>query len=438
MSASAPANTFASELIGRGAISGRQLVILAVCFVLNMLDGFDITVMSFTAPPIGDELGLSAERLGIVFSAALAGMMIGAMFLAPLSDVVGRRRVILGSFLVIGTMMSLTSLIQGLAPLVALRFVTGLGVGAMLASLASIAAEYLPERFRSFGVVAVTAGYPFGAVVGGFISAPLISELGWRSVFVAGGMATLAMTVLVFLLVPESLEYLCNRRPKNALLTVNGILARIGKAPIDAFPEAAAANTQAKAHVGSLLTANYRSRTILLWTTMFFCFITLYFLLSWIPQLVVESGLSLEKGIYAAAAFNLGGVAGILLLGILSTRQPLTNLIGGSLIGGAFLMFVFGLAPQQTALLMILTALIGVMMQGGFSGLYAVAAKMYPAEIRATGVGWAIGLGRFGAVVGPYIGGILIDAQFSMATNFALFAVPLLIAGILAYMLRIR
>ena len=413
-------------------------MILAVCFVLNMLDGFDITVMSFTAPPIGDELGLSAERLGIVFSAALAGMMIGAMFLAPLSDVVGRRRVILGSFLVIGTMMSLTSLIQGLAPLVALRFVTGLGVGAMLASLASIAAEYLPERFRSFGVVAVTAGYPFGAVVGGFISAPLISELGWRSVFVAGGMATLAMTVLVFLLVPESLEYLCNRRPKNALLTVNGILARIGKAPIDAFPEAAAANTQAKAHVGSLLTANYRSRTILLWTTMFFCFITLYFLLSWIPQLVVESGLSLEKGIYAAAAFNLGGVAGILLLGILSTRQPLTNLIGGSLIGGAFLMFVFGLAPQQTALLMILTALIGVMMQGGFSGLYAVAAKMYPAEIRATGVGWAIGLGRFGAVVGPYIGGILIDAQFSMATNFALFAVPLLIAGILAYMLRIR
>ena len=436
--AAASTTSFAANLIGRGTVSSRQVLILAICFILNMLDGFDVTVMSFTAPPIGEEFGLSAERLGIVFSAALAGMMIGAMFLAPLSDVLGRRKMIISAVLVIGVMMYLTSFIASLWPLAAIRFVTGLGVGAMLASLASIAAEYLPERYRSFGVVAITAGYPFGAVVGGFIAAPIIDELGWRSIFVGGGIATASMALLVYWFVPESLEYLCNRRPQNALEKINDILARIGKPCIDALPQTDNQEPAPKAHAGSLLTAERRGPTILLWATTFFCFLTLYFLMSWIPKLVVESGLSLEKGIYTAAAFNLGGVTGIMLLGFFSMRLPLSNLISTFLIGAAVMMIVFGFVPQQTAVLIALTAVIGVMMQGGFTGLYAAAAKMYPAEIRATGVGWAIGLGRFGAVVGPYIGGILIDAQFSMAANFGIFAVPLLVAGVLAFILRLR
>ena len=436
---SAAGDTFASELIGRGTISGRQILILVICFTLNMIDGFDITVMSFTAPPIGEEFGLSAERLGIVFSAALFGMMLGAMFLAPLSDVIGRRKTVIGSVLIIAGTMYLTSHISGLWQLAIIRFITGLGVGAILPSLASMAAEYLPEKYRSFGVVAITAGYPFGAVIGGFIAAPLIAELGWRSIFIGGGIATALMALVVYLFVPESLEYLCQKRPANALGTINDILKRIGKPQIDALPQADEDDQPiAKAHVGSLLTAGRRKQTVLLWTTTFFCILTLYFLMSWIPKLVVESGLSLEKGIYTAAAFNIGGVTGIMSLGYFSMRLPLSHIMSVYLVGAAVLMIAFGFVPQETALLMALTAIIGFLIQGGFTGLYAAAAKMYPAEIRATGVGWAVGLGRFGAVVGPYVGGVLIDAQFSMSANFAIFAVPLLIAGFFAYILRLR
>ncbi len=431
--------TSASNLLDRGSVSARQLVVLAVCFVLNMLDGFDITVMAFTAPPIGSELGLGADRLGIVFSAALAGMMLGAMFLAPLADVVGRRAVILAAVTTIGTMMCITGRADGVWALAIFRFVTGLGVGAMLAGLASLAAEYMPERYRGFGVATITAGYPFGAVVGGVVAAPLIADYGWRAVFVAGGGATFAVALLFLVLVPESLDYLCNRRPANALDRVNGILRQLGRAPVQALPPPAQGErTAARAGVGALLASPLRTRTLLLWCSFFFCFISLYFLMSWIPKLIVDAGLSLASGIYTSAAFNLGGVAGIFVLGWLSTRIALSALIGTFLCAGAVLMLGFGALPRQALPLMVATVLVGLLMQGGFVGLYAAAAKLYGTQVRATGVGWAIGLGRFGAVVGPWLGGLLIAAQTSLATSFALFAAPLLVAGLFAFALRLR
>ena len=412
--------------------------------MLNMLDGFDVTVMAFNAPPIGDEFGLSAERLGIVFSAALAGMMIGAMFLAPISDVIGRRKTVLSGVTLIGLTMLMTPYMSSLYALAFVRFTTGLGVGALLASLAAIATEYLPERYRSFGVAGITAGYPFAAALGAFVAAPLIQEFGWRSVFYAGGFATLAMVLVVALVIPESLEFLCNKRDDDSLDKVNRILRSIGKEEIREFPAPAedaappADSGNVFRNMARLLGEGRHKQTLMVWATFFFCFISLYFLMSWIPKLVVESGLSLEKGIYTSSAFNFGGVAGILLLGWLSTRLPLTNLIGTFICSAALLMMLFGSLSSTVPVMLALTALIGILMQGGFTGMYAVAAKVYPAEIRSTGIGWAIGLGRFGAVVGPYIGGIIIDLQYSMAAAFAIFGVPLMIGGVLAYLLRVR
>ncbi|MEO0998944.1 MAG: MFS transporter, partial [Pseudomonadota bacterium] len=360
------------------------------------------------------------------------------------SDIVGRRRTILASVTLIGVSMLATPYAQNLTALAVARFVTGLGVGAMLASLAAIASEYLPDRYRSFGVVAITAGYPAGATAGAFVAAPMIAEFGWRSVFFAGGAATLAMLVVVLALIPESLAWLNQHRPPDALGRINAALKAIGKTTVTALPVPAAAPERRGgaqrflANLLALLAPGRALLTLTVWLTFFFCFIALYFLMSWIPKLVEASGHSLSIGIYTSSTFNLGGVLGMLLLGFLSTRLALTRLIALFVCAAAALMVLFGFLPQTVPVLLVMTAAIGFLLQGGFTGMYAVAAKVYPADIRATGVGWAIGLGRLGAVVGPYLGGLAIDAQFSMATSFALFAIPLAIGGVLAYLLNVR
>ena len=175
----------------------------------------------------------------------------------------------------------------------------------------------------------------------------------------------------------------------------------------------------------------------MLWLTFFFCFISLYFLISWIPQLVVNAGFTESQGVYAAVAMNGGGVIGIFTLGWFASRTSLSILIGGFLSFAAVTMILFALT-DGISLLLIYLAVIGFTLQGGFTGLYAVAAKIYPTELRSTGVGWAIGLGRFGAVVGPYVGGVLIAGGVSMEINFLIFAIPLMTSGWLAFFLRVK
>jgi len=206
---------------------------------------------------------------------------------------------------------------------------------------------------------------------------------------------------------------------------------------LEELPVAASEKSRDKANVLSLLSPERRLRTVQLWLTFFFCFITLYFLMSWLPKLVVLSGLSETQGVYGSAAFNGGAVVGILVLGWLSSLVSLSRLISVFLILTAVCMVTFALAADHLPMLASLFV-VGFFLQGGFCGLYAVAAKAYPVEVRTTGVGWAIGIGRFGAVVGPFVGGILIARETSLEMNFLLFAVPTLVAGFLAWRLGVR
>ncbi len=430
-------DSLVADVIDDGEIGAAQIFIILIALTLNMLDGFDVTAMSFAAHSIGEDLSLSPERLGLVFSVATAGMMMGAMFIAPLSDRVGRRTMILGCTAFIGMSMVLTAYAQNLSQLVILRAITGLGVGSMLASLAAIASEYSPSRFRSFSVVFITAGYPLGATLGGFLVAPLIPVYGWQSVFIAGGLATLIMLVAAFFLVPDSLQFLLHRQPKNSLQRVNAILARLGKPALTALPAKKPDHEIDAANVLSLLKDGRGSKTVRLWIASFFCLISLYFLLSWIPKLVVNSGLSESTGVYASVAFNGGGVIGIIILGLLAARYSLSALIGSFLVLAASGMLAFAMADGMSHLMLYL-AFIGFFISAGFTGLYAVAAKLYPTELRATGIGWAIGLGRFGAVVGPYVGGVMIAGGTSMEFSFIAFGAPLIIGGILAYSLAVK
>ena len=199
-----------------------------------------------------------------------------------------------------------------------------------------------------------------------------------------------------------------------------------------------AAGSSAAANVVRLLAAEHRVATLTLWAAFFLGFCTLYFLMSWIPKLMDDSGYDPAIGHQAFFLFNLGGVIGIYLMGWLSTRWSLSNLILILLVSSALVMAVFAAAPNKLNLLLGLITLIGVLQQGGFTGLYGAAAKVYPTAMRSTGIGWAIGLGRSGAVAGPAIAGYLIAAGFDMSDNFYFFAVPMAVSGFIAYRLKLR
>lgn len=438
---SASSASIVADVIDNGNISAQQLLVIGLCLFFNMLDGFDITAMAIVAGSVSSELALAPERLGLIFSFALAGMMAGAMILAPVSDIIGRRKMIIFSVCLVGASIILTANASSLLEFVVLRFISGMGAGAMLACQATLSAEYSPDRFRAASVAIVTSGYPMGAMMTSVVAGFVMPEYGWRGMFWFGGVFTLAMGIVAWMFIPESLKYLFERRPGNALARVNKILAKLKKPILSEMPvvaEASPAKEKNAFIVFKLLTAEHRIKTLTLWLAFFLCFSTLYFLMSWIPKLMEDSGYAQSVGRDAFFNFNLGGVIGIYLMAWMSTRWKLSNLIFGLSLSSAVGMVIFAYAPNELNLLMILILLIGILQQGGFTGLYGVASKVYPTEIRSTGIGYAIGLGRLGAVAGPAIAGYLIAAGFDMSANFIFFAIPMAVGGLIAYRLHVR
>lgn len=442
LAAPASSATLVAGIIDRGRASPRQFLVIALCVLFNMVDGFDITAMAIVASGVSDELRLSPDRLGLLFSFALAGMMTGAMVLAPLADIIGRRKMIIASLVLTGISIIFTASAHTLGEFIVLRFISGLGAGTLLASQATLAAEFSPEKYRALAVTTVTAGYPAGAMMTSVIGSIVMPDYGWRGMFWFGGATTLAFAIVAFLLIPESLKYLFEKRPANALERANRILTRLGKQTIDALPAVKSSEPGASSNVGGnmllLLSKEHRRATLILWATFFMCFATLYFLMSWIPRLMEQSGFSPEAGRHAFFLFNLSAIIGVFALGFLATRWKLSSLVSAFLFLSAIAMVIFATVPKNLELLLAITFVMGFLQQGGFTGLYAVAAKLYPTRIRSTGIGWAIGLGRFGAVVGPAIAGYLIAAGLDMSANYIVFAVPMAIGGILAWRTHVR
>lgn len=429
------------DVIDRGGVTTQQLLVVGLCLFFNMLDGFDITAMAVVATPVATELELTPDRLGWIFSFALAGMMGGAMFLAPISDIIGRRRMIILSVALIGISIIFTATATTLFEFIFLRFISGLGAGAMLACQAALAAEYSPDKYKTFAVAAVTSGYPMGAMMTSVIAGFIMPDYGWRGMFWFGGILTLSMVLVAWLFIPESLKFLFQRRPDDALQRVNKILRKLKKPELDEMPEVTD-DQEPHYSLGEgmkrLLHEEHRVKTLTLWTAFFLCFSTLYFLMSWIPALMEDSGYDATVGREAFFLFNLGGVIGIYLMAIMSTKFKLTNLILYLSIAAAVGMVIFAMAPNQLSLLLGLTLVIGIVQQGGFTGLYGAAAKAYPTSMRSTGIGWCIGLGRSGAVVGPAAAGYLIAAGLDMSALYFIFAVPMAVGGMIAWRLHIR
>src|SRR3954454_6037937 len=230
---------------------------ILVCVVLNMVDGFDVLVMSFSAKPVGAEWGLSGSVLGLLLSAGLVGLALGSLFVAPRADRFGRRPVITVCLLLAGVGMVLSALAQSPLQLGLLRVITGIGIGGVLASSNVIASEYASPRWRGMAVSLQATGSALGATLGGLLAVALIGQLGWRSMFLVGGALTLFVLSLVVLLLPESLDYLLTRRRPGALAEINVLARKLRQEPLDSLPERADGGTPDRAGLHTLLGAAY-------------------------------------------------------------------------------------------------------------------------------------------------------------------------------------
>jgi len=426
------------ERIDNGAVAPTMILVVFLAFLLNLVDGFDVVAMSATAPSLIKEWGVTRLQLGPIFSSALVGMAIGAAVLAPLADRIGRRVLVLFATMIIGlSMIAVAYIPQGknaIATLVIVRFISGLGIGIIFANAATISSEFMVAKYRNLAVTLTLMGYPFGAMIVGPAANAIIPVQGWETLFIYGGVATLLMSVLIYLVLPESPEFLINKNKQSGvgLARLNELMQRLGRDEFSELPELPDTTGQKAGTVASILVPRFRLDTISLWIIYFMGFMTVYFLLSWIPTLFVDSGFSRAQGIHALTQFNLGGCVGIVMIGLAATSIKLAKPISLFFVGAALcLAAVFVWKPDSLFFLNSMIFAIGLLLQGAFSAMYALAAQVYPVSVRATGIGWGAGLGRVGAILSPIIAAFLATNGWSMYLLFLLFAVPLIIAAVL-------
>lgn len=420
-----------SELISNNPMTPIQIIVVAVCFILNMIDGMDVLVVSFTGSEIMAEWSLKKSQIGYIYSAGLAGMTIGCLFLAPFADKLGRKNLLFISTLLITIGMLLSAIVSSYTEMLLIRVLTGIGIGGILPTMAILAAEFSNEKRRNFSVGLVQAGWPIGAIITGFFVAWAVPEFGWRSAYLAAGIISAIMLPIIFFVMPESLDFLLRRQPKKALKQVNSLLKKMGYSEIDQLPPAPANVTQAK--VSDLFSAELIASTMRLWIGIFFGFMTLYTLISWIPTIAKESGMPFEMATYVGTALNFGAFTGSVALGWLSARFGLKNLIALFMSCAFIIMIIYSSVSLTYTLMFVATFFIGVTVQGGFNGFWPTATRIFPAHLRARGVGLSVGAGRFGAILGPALFGVLFESGMSISTLFIIFSFPLLIAGIAAY-----
>jgi benzoate transport len=401
-----------------------QIAAVVLCVALNAIDGFDVLAISFAAPGIAAEWGISRGALGIVLAMELIGMAAGSVVLGSIADNLGRRPIILGCLVVMASGMYLASQATSVNALLATRFVTGVGIGGMLATTNAMVAEYSNARHRNFNVVLMATGYPVGIIIGGSLATILLAHFDWRAVFILGAAMTGVLLPAIWFLMPESISYLAQKKRPDALAQINRILTRMGHAVLEQLPASEEKSTGWR----DLFSPQLARTTILLTTAYLAHIITFYFILKWIPNIVVDMEYSPASAGGILVWANVGGAVGSVLLGGLTHYFRLRSLIITALIGSIVMINVFGMGQANLTSLAIVAGIAGFFTNSAVVGLYAMLAQSYPTHLRAGGTGFVIGMGRAGAVLGPIIAGFLFEGEFSLTAVSFVMALGSLVA----------
>jgi len=399
-------------LLARLPMTARQIIAIAVCVLLNALDGFDVLSISFASPGIAREWGIDRAALGVVLSMELFGMAAGSVLLGQVADRIGRRLTTMGCLVVMALGMLSTTQVSAIGVLALCRLITGFGIGGMLATTNALVAEYSNARARGAAVAIMAAGYPLGGIVGGAIASQLLANGDWRDVFMLGAGMSALFLPLVPLLLPETVSSLLQRRPADTLTQVNRSLKALGHAEIAALPPVEAA--PAKPGLGKLFSADLRPLTVLLTAAYFLHVLTFYFILKWVPKIVVDMGFSPASAGGVLVWANVGGLAGGLLFSVLSLRFALRGLLLAAMLASVVMIMAFGQGQADLAGLSLAVAAGGFCTNAGMVGLYALTAASFPTAVRGGGTGFVIGVGRGGAALSPILAGFLFKAGLGL------------------------
>jgi MFS transporter, AAHS family, 4-hydroxybenzoate transporter len=410
-----------TQWIDERAFGVRQGAIVLLCALVALLDGMDLQSIGLAAPLMTKDLEIAPPAFGAVFSAALAGLALGAFALGPLADRFGRKRVLIGATLAFGLFTLLTAAASNLGELLAYRFLTGVGLGGAMPSFISLASDYVPRRMRASVTSLLWAGFPLGGVVGGLLGSRIIPAFGWRSVFVAGGAPALILAGVLALALPESLGYLIRSGAPPARVAA-AFKRAFGRASLPDDARLTVAQTEhADVRPAQLFAAGQVETTLLLWVAFFFTFMILVVNSAWSPTLLSAQGVPVAQSALALALFNFGSLFGSGAAGLMLHRFGTVAILPAAYVGGALAYASIGAAAPSFAAIAILQGLFGLFEGSASSGVIALAALIYPAPIRASGLGFAMAAGRLGSFAGPLVVGALVGARWpTEAVYFAI------------------
>ncbi|MDA9407247.1 MFS transporter [Bradyrhizobium sp. CCBAU 45384] len=411
-------------------LSAFQIRAICLCALVIGLDGFDAQALGFVAPALSKDLHLAPGALGPVFGASLFGVMIGSLLFGALADYFGRKWLVIAGVIVFALGSLATSRAGSVQDLVVLRFLTGLGLGGVLPNAIALTGEYSPQRRRTLLIMLMFMTVSLGSAIGGSVAARLISAYGWQGIFVIGGVLPLLLCPVLIVWLPESLSLLALDERNNG--RVRSLLGQID--PSAKFAEDARFAVVEESGKGFLLPQLFANRrlvpTLLLWIMFFMNMLDIYFLNSWLPTLTHGVGLDVEAAIAVGIAFQLGGMVGTVALGLLIERLGFHRVLFLTYVAGFVSIVTIGFAGAVLPILVPAVFIAGVAVIGGQIGCNAYAARLYPTYIRATGIGWALGIGRLGSILGVTVGGLMLAAHWSVPSLFQTSAVPQLCSAL--------
>ena len=418
------------HVLGETRHPAFQLMLLVLCGLCLVIDGFDAQAMGYVAPSVIGEWHVSKVALGPVFSASLFGMLLGALGLSVLADRIGRRPVLIGATLFFALAMLATPLVTTIPALLTLRFITGLGLGCIMPNAMALVGEFSSTAHRVKRMMLVSCGFTLGAALGGFVSAALIPSYGWRAVFWVGGTVPLLLAFAMLAKLPESLQFLVLKgRHERALrwLTRFDPSLPIGPNTRLVVREKAASG----APVAELFRAGRTPVTLILWAISFMNLIDLYFLSNWLPTVMHEAGYTPATAVIVGTVLQTGGVVGTLLLGWFIEHFGFVRVLFVCFVAATLTVGMIGMVAQTLPWLLVVVFAGGFCVVGGQPAVNALAGHFYPTSLRSTGIGWSLGIGRIGSVIGPLVGGQLIALNWSNAALFHAAAVPVLCSALL-------